>query len=197
MHQPARRARPARAVLAAALGAVLVLGLAACSSRTDGRTTPPPWPAPSDAAARVRAAGLSLLAEEGSALHTHQHLSITVDGRPVLVPADIGVDLAERGISAVHTHDTSGIVHVESPRVRTFRLGQVFTEWDVRLGEGAVGPYVDGRDDATVAVFVGGKRTTGDPRRIALTEHQDIALVVTHGGAEPAAPRAFVWPEGY
>jgi hypothetical protein len=113
------------------------------------------------------------------------------------VPADIGIDVADRGISAIHTHDPSGIIHVESPTVRIFRLGQVFTEWDVRLGQGSIGPYVDGQDGATVAVFVGGKRVAGDPRRIALTEHEDIAVVVTHGGAAPAAPPAFAWPAGY
>lgn len=175
----------------------LLLALAGCATGSDGRTTPPPWPAPSDVAGRVKAAGLSLLTEEGAALHTHQHLSITVDGKPVTVPAEIGIDVADRRISAVHTHDPSGIVHVESPTVRTFRLGQVFSEWDVRLGDGAIGPYVDGQDGATVAVFVGGARVKGDPRRIALTEHEDIAVVVTHGGRAPLPPPAFQWPAGY
>jgi hypothetical protein len=192
---PARR-RPVPRILPVAAGA-LVLALAGCSSASDGRTSPPPWPAPSDVAARVKAAGLSLLTEEGSALHTHQHLTITVDGKSVAVPAEIGIDVAHRGISAIHTHDPSGIIHVESPTVRTFRLGQVFTEWDVRLGQGAIGPYVDGQDGAKVAVFVAGERVTADPRRIALTEHEDIAVVVTHGGAAPAAPPAFAWPAGY
>jgi hypothetical protein len=187
---PARRA-------GVVLAALLVAALAGCSPTADGRTTAPPWSAPTDVSARVKAAGLTLLATEGSALHTHQHLTVTVDGDPVTVPADIGIDLVARRISAIHTHDTSGIVHVESPTVRTFRLGQVFTEWNVRLAKGAIGPYVDGQDGATVAVFVAGKRTTDDPREIALTAHEDIDIVVTHGGAKPAAPPPFQWPAGY
>jgi hypothetical protein len=193
MPQSLRRARAA----AALFSALLVVVLAGCSATADGRTTAPPWSAPSDVAARVEAAGLSLLSAEGSALHTHQHLSLTVDGSPVTVPAELGIDLVARRISAVHTHDTSGIVHVESPTVSTFRLGQLFAEWNVRLDKGAVGSYVDGEDGATVAVFVGGKRTDGDPRRIPLTAHEDIDLVVTHGGAKPSPPAAFQWPAGY
>lgn len=190
--------RPALRRAGVAASALLVAALAGCSAdpSQDGRTTAPPWSAPTDVSARVKAAGLSLLSEEGAALHTHQHLSISVDGSPVTVPAEIGIDEG-RGISAIHTHDTSGIVHVESPTVKTFRLGQVFTEWNVRLGTGAVGPYVDGKDGATVAVFVGGSRTDGDPRKLPLTAHEDIGIVVTHGGAAPAAPPAFQWPAGY
>jgi hypothetical protein len=48
-----------------------------------------------------------------------------------------------------------------------------------------------------VTVFVAGKRTTGDPRQVALTPHEDIDIVVTHGGAAPTAPPAFQWPAGY
>jgi hypothetical protein len=193
MLESVRTLRPAAGVLSALLATVL----AGCSTATDGRTSPPPWPAPTDVPARVKAAGLSLLTSEGLVLHTHQHLSITVDGDPVTVPTDIGIDLVARRISALHTHDTSGIVHVESPTVRSFRLGQVFSEWGVRLDQGAIGSYVDGQDGATVAVFVQGKRAGGDPRRIPLTAHEDIDIVVTHGGAKPTPPPAFQWPAGY
>jgi hypothetical protein len=192
-----RSVRPARVVLPVLLVSALVTALAGCSAGTDGRTTAPPWSAPTGVAARVKAAGLSLLTEEGAALHTHQHLSVTVDGNPVTVPADIGIDLIARRISALHTHDTSGIVHVESPTARTFRLGQVFTEWDVELDRGRIGSYVDGQDGAHVAVFVDGRRTDGDPRRLPLTPHEDIDIVVTHGSAAPTPPPAFQWPEGY
>ena len=176
------------------LGGMIALALAGCSAGQDGRTSPPPWPAPTDVAARVKAAGLSLLTAEGTALHTHQHLSLTVDGAPVVVPADIGIDEAARRISAIHTHDPSGVLHVESPEVRTFRLGQAFTEWNVHLAEGQVGPYQDGQDGRVVAVFVNGKRTEGDPREIPLTEHEDIAVVVVREGRTPTAPPPFQWP---
>lgn len=155
------------------------------------------WAAPADVEGAVRSAGLQMLSAEGTALHIHQHLSVTVDGAPVPVPALIGIDEAQQRISPIHTHDESGIIHVESPEVRTFTLGQVFDEWGQKLGTGQVGTYRDGVDGQTVTVFVNGKPYTGDPRAIALTSHEDIDFVVAKKGTTASAPPAFAWPAGY
>ncbi|MDH2443768.1 hypothetical protein QDR37_07405 [Amnibacterium sp. CER49] len=197
-----RRGITIAAIVAAAVAvlgggtAAIVAATASPAANADGRTSPPPWSAPADVEARVKAAGLGMLTAEGTALHIHQHLTVTVDGKAVQVPAFIGIDEQAQRISAVHTHDASGIIHVESPEVRTFHLDQVFAEWDVRLAKHAIGPYVDGKDGATLTVFVNQHRYTGDPRSIALTGHEDIDLVVTHGAATPQPPAKFVWPKG-
>ena len=57
-----------------------------------GADTPPPWPAPVDVAAAVRAAGLPMLGSEGQVEHIHAHLDVVVDGHPVQAPAGIGID---------------------------------------------------------------------------------------------------------
>ena len=155
------------------------------------------WAAPADVESGVTAAGLQMLTAEGTALHIHQHLSVTVDGSPVVVPAELGIDVARQRISPIHTHDESGIIHVESPTVQTFTLGQVFDEWQQKLGPGQVGAYRDGSDGQTVTVFVDGKATAGDPRSIELTSHEDIDIVVAKKGTAVAAPPAFSWPAGY
>lgn len=155
------------------------------------------WAAPADVEGAVRAAGLTMLTAEGTALHIHQHLSVTVDGAHVAVPAGIGIDEAQQRISPIHTHDESGIIHVESAEVRTFTLGQVFDEWGQKLGPGQVGAYRDGADGQTVTVFVNGKTFAGDPRTIALTSHEDIDVVVAKKGTTASAPKAFAWPSGY
>jgi hypothetical protein len=142
-----------------------------------------------------------MLTAEGEALHIHQHLTITVDGKAVQVPALIGIEVRggkEVALSAIHTHDTTGIVHVESPVVQDFTLGEVFTEWDVLLAPGRVGPYRNGHDGTKVALFVDRKRYTADPTRLVLASRQDIDFVVTTDGSTPEAPtRAFAFPEGY
>jgi hypothetical protein len=63
--------------------------------------------------------------------HIHQHLDIYVDGRKVPVPALIGIDPAA-GFAPLHVHDTSGVIHVESPTVRSYTLGEFFAVWGVR-----------------------------------------------------------------
>jgi len=57
-----------------------------------GAVTSPPWPVAADTAAAVRAAGLPMLEQEGMVEHIHAHLDVIVDGRPVPVPASIGID---------------------------------------------------------------------------------------------------------
>ena len=161
-----------------------------------GRQTPPPWPAPSDPSARAKAAGLTMLKSEGTVEHIHSHLSVTVYGKPVQVPALIGIDEQAASISPLHTHDETGIVHVESPVKATFTLGQVFTEWDVALAPGRIGSYSTASGD-TVTTFVGGKPNTGDPAAITLADHEDIDIVVTRAGEKATPPAPFTWPAGY
>jgi hypothetical protein len=200
--QHARHARPVAllvvvsAVLAAVgLGAVLLVSI---GGGAGGRTGPAPWSAPTDVEHRADLAGLTMLTKEGVVMHLHEHLTLTVDGKAVTVPAHIGIDTAADRYSPIHTHDTTGVVHVESPVRRTFRLGQVFTEWDVALGPGSVGGYRDGRDGARVAVYVDRERYSGDPRDIVLRERQDLDLVVTTDGSAPPAPTTpYAFPSNY
>jgi len=114
-----------------------------------------------------------------------------------VVPSHLGIDEAAGRISPIHTHDRTGIVHVESAVEATFRLGQVFTEWDVALGDGRVGGYRDGRDGVRVGMFVDGRAFRGDPRGIVLQERQDLDLVVTTDGSTPRPPAAFRFPANY
>ena len=137
---------------------------------------PAPWPRNvAGLGARLQELGLPALAQEGTALHIHQHLDLYVDGRRVIVPANIGIEESQGFISPLHTHDESGVIHVESPDVRTFTLGQFFAVWGVRLTPHCLGGYC-----ATGAkqlwVFVDAQRLSGDPRLLPLAEHQEILV---------------------
>ena len=149
-------------------------------------TTPPPWPAPTtDEAALIAQAGLPLLPSEALNEHIHAHLDVFYDGQPVTVPAYIGIVLRPVGISPLHTHDTSGIVHVESATVRPFYLGQLFTEWGVAVG-GTARP---------ASVYVNGTLVQTPVAQVEITSHAEIAVVI---GAPPAAiPSTYQFPSGY
>ena len=130
----------------------------------EGRTSNPPWPAPADVAGRVQAAGLPMLGEEGAVEHIHAHLDVLAGGRRVAVPENIGADEANQKISPLHTHDTTGVIHIESPVQASFSLGQVFTEWQVslaadHLGGLRVGDAICYRPTSTA------RRTPATPRR--------------------------------
>jgi hypothetical protein len=130
----------------------------------------------------MRAAGLPILSREGSVEHIHAHLDVRVNGQPVEVPAMIGIDRSGRGISPVHTHDSTGVIHIESPMMRTFTLGEFFTEWDVSLSADSIGGLRAG-DGKTLRAFVNGKPVTGNPAALPLNAHDEIVLI--YGAIEP------------
>ncbi len=61
-------------------------------------------------------------------MHIHPDLSISIDGAAQEIPANIGVSVA--CMRPVHTHDSTGIIHVEFPRKHDFTLRDFFTVWD-------------------------------------------------------------------
>lgn len=128
--------------------------------------------------ARLNAVHLPALSSEGSALHLHQHLDIFVNGKLMPVPSGIGVNQSVGFISDIHTHDKTGVIHVESPRIQTFTLGQFFDIWGVQFTQKSIGGYVF-TEDNLLKVFVNGKQYIGDPRQLPLETHQEI--VITYG----------------
>lgn len=159
-----------------------------------GRTTPPPWPAPTDVTGAVHAAGLPLLGAEGSVEHIHAHLDVIVNGHPVQVPADIGVDAAAGRISPLHTHDTSGVIHIESPVTAPFSLAQLFAEWQVALSDthlGGLAATAAGDGGQALHVFLNGRPVTGNPGALTLGAHQEIALI--YGPVPDQVPASYPW----
>jgi hypothetical protein len=63
--------------------------------------------------------------------HIHPELEITIDGEPETIPSNIGID--SNCMSEIHTHDSTGIIHIESVipgRVRDFNMSHFFSVWD-------------------------------------------------------------------
>jgi len=154
-----------------------------------------PWPANTGGLrSRLRALGLPALGREGTALHIHAHLDVFVHGRRVAVPAGIGI--GPDFISPLHTHDASGVVHVESPEVRTFTLGEVFGVWGVRLTRGCLGGYCASGADR-LRVYIGGRELTGDPRLLHLAPHAEIVVVFGTPRQVPRPlPSRYAFPSG-
>ncbi|WIB78991.1 hypothetical protein DEJ28_07800 [Curtobacterium sp. MCPF17_002] len=150
------------------------------------------WPAPTALSERADAAALRNVWGERLAEHVHTHLTVLDGATPVTVPANVGHSDRLRFAAQLHTHDTSGILHVESPTRRAFTLGQFFDEWGVPLSAWRVGGL---RGELTV--WVDGHRFIGNPRTIELTNRREIVLAVTSIGEVPRLPPAFDWPPQY
>ena len=181
---------------------LLVSKTQSAETATPAKTLPglqagePPWIAETaNLLARLKAINLPALQEEGNKLHIHQHLDIIVHEKSVTVPADIGINYDARFIAPLHTHDRTGIIHVESNEVRDFTLGEFFDIWGVRLTKDCVGGYCAKGSDK-LRLFSNGKPVTGDPRRLVLTSHQEIAVVYGPEKSSVAIPSSYKFDEG-
>jgi hypothetical protein len=170
--------------LLATLAASAALGLPGI------QTGPAPWlPEWTHLAARLRADGLPVLQAEAFVVHIHQHLDLYVRGKHEPIPALIGINVRQRYLSPIHTHDFSGIIHVESPTRRTFTFGRFWDVYGVLFTTKCVGGECGG-----VTVYVNGTRYLGDPRGLVLRAHQELAVVV--GKPPKRIPRRFSFPQG-
>src|SRR4051794_22201850 len=131
-----------RGLVVVALIALGLLALTACGKSSNTSHTasapltvnrgPAPWPDPDRVPDRVAAAHLPHSSVESLEVHYHSHLDIYVNGRSEPVAASIGrVD--ENFFSPLHTHATSGLIHIEAAKDVPINLGELFTEWGVRL----------------------------------------------------------------
>jgi len=158
----------------------------------------PPWPLPANARPDIANAGLTVASGEATAVHYHAHLDIVADGSPVTVPAGVGFVIQggqETGITSLPTHDTSGVIHIESPNNNPYTLGQFFTEWGVAVGPGRVGGLTTGNGHV-LRVYVDGRPYAGDPGAIVLKAHQEIAVWYGPGGVTPHVPSSYSFPQG-
>jgi hypothetical protein len=168
-------------------------GIAALPGAQQG----PPWNAGAgQLQLRLRKIGLPALGAEGQALHIHQHLDIFVRGHKETVPANIGIDPGGGFISPLHTHDTTGVLHVESPTVESFSLGQFFAVWGVPLSAMQLGGLHTGGGQVLRA-WVDGKPVNANATRIVLDAHQEIVLAYGTPAQMPEkVPSSYAFPEG-
>ena len=99
-------------------------------------------------------------------MHIHANLSVTVNGKSLIVPNGIGINsslwkdhsldrfgteqnanifgLITPAMSPLHTHDSSGTIHVESIEYRNYTLGQFLNIWGIPLQGSKINLLTDG-----------------------------------------------------
>ncbi len=173
---------------------------------TRPRTSRAPWGLPAYTLSQIAYA--DLIPDVGALVrHDHVHLDILVNGHKVTIPAGVGlagpfdtgpcplgsklgdcatghVYFAKAAVAPIHTHSTSGLIHIEPDRKGTYTLGQFFDEWGVRFDTSCLGGYCT-TGGSQLRVYVDGERVAGNPRNLVLGNRQEIAVV--YGG-----PKAFL-----
>ena len=208
-HRKATRSR-ARTSLATLIG-LLALLVAGCGSSA---VTPPPglsisgpglqtsqpasglsqapWkPEYAHLSQRLKLIGIPAGGKEK--FHIHALLHIYVNGLLVPLPADIGLDPAKGIESSMHTHDGTGIIHMEAPHPFNYTLGDFFSVWGVKLGPAQVGGLT-GLGGDHLHFYLNGKPLHNPA---ALVLHKDDSVVIGYGPANgfPHNPSTFLLKE--
>ena len=77
-------------------------------------------------------------------MHIHPRLYLNFNGKPYMVPQNVGIDsdlwknhsldkYGMTGMAPLHTHTADGMIHVESMVVRNYTLGEFFDVWGFDL----------------------------------------------------------------
>ena len=126
-------------------------------------------------------AGLDCAVSRNEDYHVHTHLSIFLNGEALAFPGHVGIVRQTNGINCfyeIHTHDSSGKIHIEATAPGTYTLGQLFTVW----GEPLMDTNVAGITGLPVVVYVtdAGVVTQADSDwdKIELKSHREITIQI-------------------
>ena len=158
----------------------------------------------------VQAAGIPCDELERSQVHYHAALQIVYNDILTPIPANIGITgdtAAPTCYYWLHVHGANpDVIHIESPRDRSFTLADFFTVWNAwSKAKGGPSEPLDSTHvstftltpDQKLVVYIdlgdgkGAQVFTGDPRTISLKAHEVITLEITSG--TPSPPPSFDW----
>jgi hypothetical protein len=143
------------------------------------------WPDGSGTGAPIGGVGCATVVR----YHIHSLVSIYKDGVRMAVPASIGL----KGCTyEMHTHDASGLVHIETDAAKKFTLRQFFDLWGQPVSRtgvaGLSGParfYII--QNETVTPF------DGNPADIEFAGRKEIVIIT---GRAPLELPKYRWPSG-
>lgn len=120
----------------------------------------------------TRSVALSCTTEAAAKYHYHATLTVYINDEQQTIPANTGVKTT--CMNPIHTHDATGLVHVESPVERDFTLGDFFAVWDEPFNSSQI---LNQTVDAThrVRMTVNGQEST-EFENLVLADDQEIII---------------------
>jgi hypothetical protein len=119
------------------------------------------------------------------------------------VPSQIGIKSDERCLYWLHTHDDTGIIHIEAPEKRDFTLGQFFDIWNEKFSNNQIFNYTtssgSGNNNNTLTVYINGHKISGmNYRDLKLNAHDEIAIVYGNLSTQQTTtiPSNYAFPKG-
>ena len=120
---------------------------------------------------------------EHADFHIHAHVTMYIDGQKVPVPGNIGIAPDNSCLYWLHTHDDTGVIHIEAPEGVSVTFGKFLHIWEQRFQQLGYPSQLSGATGWQV--YVNGKPFSGDFRTIPLHSHTLITLAYNSPGVQP------------
>lgn len=125
---------------------------------------------------------------EGQVQHIHAVLKIYINGQESPLPANLGIETnAQSGQATcfywLHTHDSSGVVHIESPAVEPFTVGQLVDEWNQQFN--SLGFPTELLLSNGWTIWVNGHKYNGSLSSVPLDAHNIITIAYNSPNVKP------------
>jgi len=118
---------------------------------------------------------------EQSASHYHALVYIYINGQQVQVPQGVGIASDSSCFYWMHTHDTTGVIHIEAPNGRDFTLGNFLDIWSTHFS----GYHNELSSADGWTVYIGSQKYNGDFHNIVLKSHMIVTLAYNSPGVKP------------
>jgi hypothetical protein len=120
---------------------------------------------------------------EQSASHYHALVYIYINGEQVQVPQGVGIASGSSCFYWMHTHDTTGVIHIEAPNGRDFTLGNFLDIWSTKFTQ--LGYHNELSSADGWMVYIGSQKYNGDFHNIVLKSHMIVTLAYNSPGVKP------------
>ena len=150
-------------------------------------------------AAALTIDGVQCNSAEQLVFHNHAHLAIFINGQPYVIPSQIGI-IPGKCFYWLHTHEDSGIIHIESPLIRNYTLGQFLDIWKNTVSSNYptfTNNTANGQSNTASLVYVNGNKINNpgiNYNNVTLNQHDEIAIV--YGKSPANIPSTYNFAEG-
>jgi hypothetical protein len=123
--------------------------------------------------------------------HIHAHISIYINGTSIPLVANTGI--APVGVTSsanvtcyywLHTHDATGVIHIESPTTKLYTLNQFIDIWEKFSSSTSALPTQLLSSTGWI-IYVNGKQVNTDFNHLQLHAHDIITIAYNSPGIKP------------
>lgn len=124
--------------------------------------------------------------------HIHAHVTIYINGQPVSVPQGVGIATDQSCLYWLHTHDSSGVIHIEAPKKVSPTLGNFLDIWGQKFQQ--QGFHNELALSSGWTVYVNGKQVNSNFNQLVLQPH--MVITIAYNSPHITPDTSYPWQPG-